>query len=247
MQSELESNSCSLVSPAPITNCPWLSNSWNEICCIYRHGEWACQNLWQTGLSANYVLVKGMVEHVFSYFKTKLQGSYFLSHLVILFLFSLPFQSLFLPLILFFLLFALPPASLFSWSLFLSKQHLLFYLLGVQDRSGSIISNEVLNYISLFFPLWSFASQQKIFQNRRGSVEWESDPGPLSPPAKNLSLLACKYAVWLYSDKVAWICFKQAANLRFAAWCRLCWSCWYAVLKVAKVEINFLYPLTQSW
>lgn len=41
--------------------------------------------------------------------------------------------------------------------------------------------NEVQNYTSMFFALWTSASQQKIFQNRQDSRERDSNPGPLLP------------------------------------------------------------------
>lgn len=41
--------------------------------------------------------------------------------------------------------------------------------------------NEVQNYTSLFFLPWTSASQQKIFQDGRGSGERESNPSPLLP------------------------------------------------------------------
>ena len=41
--------------------------------------------------------------------------------------------------------------------------------------------NEVQNYTSVFFLPWTSASQQKIFRDRRGSGERESNHSPLLP------------------------------------------------------------------
>lgn len=82
-----------------------------------------------------------------------------------------------------------------SWSLFPSILF-SFCALGGQDRAGSIISNEVLNYPGLLFPPWPSASQQKIFQNRRHSQRRARNAGQFAPPhTVKLSLLPCRWAV----------------------------------------------------
>lgn len=62
---------------------------------------------------------------------------------------------------------------------------------------------EVQNYTNLFFPLWTSASQQKIFQNRRGSSE-ESNPDLLLPTCRS-PRPPCLQILLLYSDKVVCI------------------------------------------
>lgn len=72
--------------------------------------------------------------------------------------------------------------------------------------------NEVQNYTSVFFLPWTSASQQKISRTEGAAGREKATPVPFSHTLSIQGFPAYKHSASLYSDKVVWIHFKQAAN-----------------------------------
>ena len=107
----------------------------------------------------------------------------------------------------------------------LKKKTFIYLSKCAQDRSRSII---IMKYkiTQACFSFLGLLQASRKFPGQKGQQGEKKQPQSPSPHTLSIQgFPAYKPSASLYSDKVVWIYFKQAANWCFVAWCRWCQSC----------------------
>ena len=156
-----------------------------------------------------HALVKGVVRNIISYIKTNLEASCFLSY----FFFSQFPASLHV-----FSDYSPPPILPFFQShslldfISLKKKTFIYLSKCAQDRSRSII---IMKYkiTQVCFSFLGLLQASRKFPGQKGQQGERKQPQSPSPHTLSIQgFPAYKPSASLYSDKVVWIHFKQAAN-----------------------------------